>query len=286
MKKMKRLFWLLPVLLTMLATGCLKDDLNERTIVLMGSEFDVKPIDSVVSDTLLVFIQDADAMAPAQVLNLPTGKTPPDIQGSYMFFPRALYAHNGHQPAANDTLYFRFGGKPTAIPQITDIVLHKGDTLFVGADTLVLPADSTIQITDTLFYYSEGQHNRTVPYEFYGDITEKDNKEELKSGIAYVMGYGNNFTMYFKIEYECKEEFSGAEFTLERGYILTGTISDLGIEHAVLACVNLKAEVTSSSSTVPNDAIESMVNRIYIYRVLGGATSPFGRAIRKEWVNP
>ena len=51
MNKMKRLFWLLPILLATLVTGCLKDDPNERTIVLLGTESEVKPIEEVIPDT-------------------------------------------------------------------------------------------------------------------------------------------------------------------------------------------------------------------------------------------
>ena len=66
---MKRLFWLLPILLATLVTGCLKDDPSERTIVLLGTESEVKPIEEVIPDTLTVFIKDSVA------LNLPDRKS-------------------------------------------------------------------------------------------------------------------------------------------------------------------------------------------------------------------
>lgn len=285
MNNMKKLFWLLPVLLTMLVTGCLKDDPNERTIVLMGTESEIQTIDSVIPSSLLVFVSTADSMSPATPLALPEGNTPPDIQGEYIFGPRDLYKNNGHQPIANDTVYLRFGGKPSPLPITTEVELHQGDILVIGADTLVLQADSTILVNDTLFYYPQGQHNRIVPFEIYGDIKEKDNRFELKKGDAFVMGSWDDFTLYYTIDYYCKEALSGAEFTLTRGYILTGKISDEGIEHAVMACANIQVEVTAPSPAVPNEAIEAMRNRIYIYRVQGSTTDLFGTAVRLGWVN-
>jgi len=272
---MKRLIWLLPVMLIMLMTGCLKDDLTQGTVVLLGTESEVKPIKEVVSDSLLSFVE---TMNPALVL--PTGNTPPDIQGEFVFAPRELYANNGHQPTADDTIRFRFGGDREELEVPAEIQLHAGDTLFLGADTLVLQADSTLHYMATTYYYPEGQHNRLVPCDVYEDGFS------LKSGIdAYVMGSGNQFTVYFTVEYDdCQEPSSGVEYTLTRGYILTGTITGEGIENAVMACVNLDAQPNTSSPTVPGSAFQSMVDRIYVYRVkTNGSSNQFGMAVRENW---
>ena len=288
MKKMKRLFWLPVLLLAMLVTSCLKDDLNQGTIVLLGTESEVKPIDSLIPDTLLNFVQ---GMTPA--LNLPEGNTPPDIQGEYIFGLRELYKNNGHAPVANDTLYLRFGGN-----MVLDSVghsYHANDILIQGTDTVVLQNDTTIYNTFT--YYPNGQHNRTVPCEIYGDIPEKDNNYKLKKADAFVMGYVSgdgtekSFTVYFTLDYDCDyiDDVSSlpvAEYTLTRGYVITGKITDGGIVKAVVACVNKDAKLTSDATLVPPDAIESMKNRIYIYRVKGSIAEPFGLAIRQQWDKP
>ena len=274
---MKRLIWLLPVMLMMLMTGCLKDDLNEGTIVLLGTESEVQPIQEVIPDTLLSFVEQ---MNPALVL--PTGNTPPDIQGEFVFAPREIYANNGHQPPADDTIRFRFGGESSSYEALSEIQLHAGDTLFQGNDTLVLHADSTLQVTETVLYYPQGQHNRLVPCDVLEDGFS------LKEGVqAYVMGTGDQFTVYFTVTYDdCVEPVSGVEYLLTRGYILTGTITAAGIENAKLACVNMAAQPNTSSPNVPDSSFQSMVNRIYVYFVkTNGSSNPFGTAVRKNWFN-
>lgn len=297
MNKMKRLFWLLPVLLTMLVTGCLKEDLNQGTIVLMGTESEVQPIDSVIPNTLLVFIADSTDM------DLPTGNTPPNIQGEYLFGPRMLYKHNGHHPMANDTVLFRFGGPQAFIVVPTPPHAFKaGDILIHGEDTTVFQQDTTMLVhlndiliqgndttvcqteMDTMVYYPNGQNNILVPCDIYGDTMEKGNAMKVKSTGAFVVGKGNDFTAYFTVDYDCEEDESGQEFTLKRGYILTGTMTDNGIEHAVLACVNIEAKPANASTGVPDDAIQSLENNIYLYRVsVQGHPDDFGTAVRCDW---
>lgn len=244
---MKKRIWLLAALVTLLMTGCLKE--GTGTIVLMGTESDVMPIDQVIPDTLLKFIVDSTEMMDT-ILVLPTGIKPPNIQGEYMFYPRRFYRDNGFHVMATDTVCFRFGGE-----------------------------------SDTLGCYPEGQHNMIVPCDFYGDIMESGNVFLVKSQPhAYVMGEGNDFTAYFKISYEhCEEPISGAEFTLTRGYILTGTVTTQGIENAVLACVNISAEQNGVQQNIPPEAIAGLSNRIFIYRVQGDAINPFGTAPRQKW---
>ena len=300
MKIMKRLFWLLPLLLAMLVTGCLKEE-NGETIVLMGTESNVKIISEVIPDTLLVFIADTAVMDTLK-LDLPTGNTPPNIQGEYMFGPRILYKDNGHHPMANDTVLFRFGGPQAFLTIPISHVFKVGDILIQGNDTTVFQQETTMPIhlgdtwihgsdtvvcqqeMDTVVYYPNGQHNILVPCDIYGDIKEKGNVLRTKSTGAFVVGSGYDFTAYFTVDYDCEEEMSGQEFTLKRGYILTGTLAADGIEHAVLACVNIEAKPANASAVVPGDAIQSMENNIYLYRVkVLGHPDDFGTAVRCDW---
>lgn len=250
MKKMKRMFWLLPVFLVTLMTGCLKDDVSQGTIVLMGTESNVKPIAEVIPDTLLTFVADSSAMD-SLVLTLPTGNMPPDIQGGYLFGPRDLYKYNGVHPMANDTVFLRFGGEP---------------------DT-----------TGGMAYY-HGQNNIVVPCDIYGDILEKGNVFSIKSAPGFVVGVGDRFTAYFVVEYHCEEPLSGTEYTLKRGYVFTGTVAPEGIRRAVLACVNIEVKPITSSSTVPPEIVESLEKGIFIYRVkVSGNPHAFGTAQRILW---
>lgn len=270
MDKMKKKFWLLPVLLVMLLTGCLKEDMNQ-TIVLMGPESDVKPIDSIIPDTLLKFIANPVAMH-GSPLYLPKGTTPPDIQGEFMFFERELYAFNSTHPLANDTLFFRFGGDADTV-QVTDkIVLHPGDGLIINEDTIVATADTTVQITKTVLCYPNGQHNMMVPCDY---------KEKSYSGLtipeAYVMGEGDSFTVYFSTSSE--DEESGVKYTLTSGYIITGKITATGIDEAVVACVNDYEVISNPGGVSGFDG-----TNIFVYRVkTNDASHPFGSAVKQEW---
>ena len=283
MKKMKRLFWLLPLLMGMLVTGCLKEDLNENTIILMGSESDVVPIEEMGIDTLLAYVSDTSVMH-TLVMDLPTGSIPPDIQGGYLFGPRFLDKYNGGTPpGANDTVLFRFGGAQDSLIVLVDHTFHAGDALIQGNDTTWFAADTTIQLTETTYYYPNGQHNRMVPCAIYGDVVERDGYQ-TKSAAAFVVGSGSAFTAYFTVEYDCDETQTGLEYTLKRGYVLTGSITPEGIERARLACVNIDATMLNASSSVPEDAIRTMVNRIYVYRVRKqGDPIAFGTAYRCQW---
>lgn len=232
--------------LALLLTGCLKDDPTQGTIIVMGTESDVRSIEQVIPDTLLNFIADRTVMGNDTIV-LPRGNTPPDVQGEYLFFPRELYKHNGHHPLADDTLFFRFGG------------------------------DAPIE---SLSYYPEGQHNRITP----GDLIEKGSPQQHLDKV-YLMGEGTGFTAYFDVAYyNCYEPMSEVYYTLTRGYVITGTVSERGIDHAILACVNISAVPNNPSQYIPFDAFErALVNRIYVYRVQTDGPDPFGTAIRQQW---
>ena len=107
---MKRLIWLLPVLLAMLVTSCLKDSLDQ-TIVLLGTEDDVLPIERVL-DSIIMKTMDSIAENNDSVY-FPKGELPPDIQGEFVFYPRVWFDNNMNS-GEQDSLFFkfRFGGDP------------------------------------------------------------------------------------------------------------------------------------------------------------------------------
>lgn len=192
---MKRLFLLLPVVLMLFMTGCLKDDMDQKTIVLLGTEEAVKPIEEMGMDTLLRFIDDSTNLI------LPQGKFPPDIQGEYMFVPRKVKVNDLLNSQELDTIYFRFGG--------------------------MLSVDSTGQTVDT--FYLNGQHNRLVSC----DIC-KNSTPLAEVSNAFVMGEGNAFTAYFTATYPVGPSGTQTG-TQTRGYVITGKVSKTGIEEAVVA---------------------------------------------------
>lgn len=281
MNIMKRLFWLLPVLLTMLVTGCLKEDLNQGTIVLMGTESEVQPIDSVIPDTLLNFIKDKESMGGENlVLNLSEGNMPPDIQGEFVFKPVEVYVDNGHSGIPVDSICFRFGGDPSFIIDTVDVTCYPGDTIFNVTDTIIVTDTTVVHVPDTVVYYLEGQHNMFVPCDIYGDVMEKGDKYNKKATHAFVMGAGKAFTAYFTVEYDC--EYGTTEFKQTRGYILSGVIADEGIEEAKLAIVNKTVDVGGS----PGLASLPEEGWIFVYRVrTDNPEQPFGTAVRQNWYN-
>lgn len=229
MKQMKRLFWLWPVLLMMLAVGCLKEN-DEGTIVLMGTESDVKPVDLVIPDTLMGFLGDTVAMHQRQI-TLPAGNIPPDIEGEYVLAPMSLFAYNHRNPLPDDSLFFRF----------------------------------------------TEQHNRLVKC----DIYEKSKTRESVSN-AYVMGNGKHFTAYFTVTYECHPiAGENLSYELERGYLITGTVTNNGIDAAIVACLNIRVDVDPSLTSTWVSDVQSTEGDIYVYCAMGGA--PFGSAKRFEW---
>lgn len=239
---MKKTLLLIPALLMLLLAGCLKDDPNQGTIVLLGTESDVKPIDEehggVIPDTLLTFL--ADSMK----IELPRGCTPPDIQGGYAFCPKELIGgqSNGDD---NDTVFIHFGGKAEILPN--------GDV-----------------------YYPEGQHNCLVPC-----VIKYEERFHEKSVQAYVMGEGDGFTAYFKVDYEDAYPHGTnpdgseilVEYTFTRGYVITGRITSEGIEDAKMAFVN--AEV----STI----ISEKWHQISVYGVIPEEGQQHGVAKRYQW---
>lgn len=249
---------MLPVMLLLLVTGCLKDDDLSQTIILMGPELDGVPIDSLPGfDTLMAFIADPSSMHNT-VLELPKGNFPPDIQGEFVFQIQgdSAYASNDHILSL-DSLCFRFGGEPSFMQVSHDDTIHVGQLLIQGADTLVMAHDTVLHVVDTFVYYVNGQQNMAVPCEIYGDVMEKGNTYKIKGPAeGYVMGRGDDFVAYFVVEYDCEQ--LEIEFDLKRGYVVTGKINKdtKNISEAWVACVNI------------DSSIPSMAQRIYVYRIL------------------
>lgn len=264
------------MMMAVFMTSCLKDDPNGGTIVLLGTESDVKPIGDVIPDTLLAFITNSFAMDSVGALSLPEGNMPPDIQGEFYFGPVELCADNGHGVPRNDTLLFRFGGNHETIIEIEDVELHPGNLWIHGTDTLLITSDTTIHIEKPVYYYPEGQHNMEVSCDLYGDVLERGNVYQIKpQPKAYVMGHGNDFTAYFTVDYSC--EFQGESYEMTRGYVIMGTVTSTGIDHAVIACVNISVSGSDQGFvSLPQE------DWIYVYRVKVG-NNKFGSAERCFW---
>lgn len=227
----KRLFpILMAFVLLALVASCLKDEGN-GTIVMMGSESYWKPVEKVIPDTLLRFLD---------VKGCPYSKgyNPPNVQGEYELCPRELKWSNVDAIPAGDSLFFRFGGN----------------------------LDTEITEEDTLWYYSHGQHGRVTPCDYletYFDLNHAD--------VVYLMGEGDSVTVYFAMTFPHINSAPGVDFDLTRGFMVIGRLpqSERDTFNVHVACVNMKVKVNENDpavSGVSDELLEKMEGRIYVYK--------------------
>lgn len=227
----KRLFPILTAftLLTLVAS-CLKDEGN-GTIVMMGTESYWKPVEAVIPDTLLRFL-DAKGCQYAK------GYNPPNVQGEFELCPRELKWSNVDAVPAGDSLFFRFGGD----------------------------MDYVIEEEDTLYYYPYGQHGRVTPCDYletYFELTHAD--------TVYLMGKGDSVTVYFAMTFPHINSAPGVDFDLTRGFMIMGKLprTEKDTVKMHVACVNMKVKVNKNNpavSGVSNALLENMEGRIYVYK--------------------
>lgn len=115
---MKRIIWLLPILLTFFVTGCLKEDTESNTLVLLGTESEVQTYDEMEGlDTLRTFLLDSMA------LSLPTGNFPPDVQGKFTFDLITLESYNNHHHIPNGSLEIQLDNQHNRLISNCEVVL-------------------------------------------------------------------------------------------------------------------------------------------------------------------
>ena len=138
----------------MLLSGCLKDDPQVGTIVLMGTESYVKSIEEVIPDTLLKVMDE-----------LPQGNTPPDIQGEFVLNNKELLWTNAWSIAAGDSICMRFGGGVDTLGCYPE-----------GQHNRVVPLDyleeEMLMHTDTAFLMGSGDS-----FAAYFELTQKHIKD-------------------------------------------------------------------------------------------------------------
>ena len=231
-KSMKNLLCIVLACCMLLLSSCLKKDEAGKTIVLMGQESYVKPIEEVVPNSLLAFLKNPQSMH-GRALVLPEGNNPPDIQGEYLFAPRILYAWSHDKPSDGDVMRFRFGGE--------------------------------MSLVDDLPYYPQGQHNRVISCDY-----QESSFPILHVDTIYLMGHGMDFTAYFEVKYPHVSGIPGVDFDLFRAFVITGSMNSSGdIEKAVCAMINKKVEINENSGFVTEASILSMKGRIYVYKIAG-----------------
>lgn len=161
---MKRLFWLLPVLLAIFVTGCLKEDPDSKTLVLLGTESEVQTFDEVEGlDTLRTFLLDSLALA------LPIGNFPPDVQGKFTFDLITLESYNNHLHIPSGSLEIQLNNQHNRLISDCEVVLED--------DTL---------IPQKAYVMGDSEGNFTV----YFAVTEKDLKPLADDDFTYMQTKG------------------------------------------------------------------------------------------------
>ena len=130
--------WFILALLPLLFSGCLKE--SAETLILMGTEYYVKPVEDVIPDTLITFLDTLK-------LTLPTGNMPPDVQGEYVFQPRELLASNiDYVPHFSEVVRFRFGGDLDTVKDIYQDQHNRVVSFDYQEDALGLMHEDTVYL--------------------------------------------------------------------------------------------------------------------------------------------
>lgn len=226
MKNIKLIFLALAVLMM---SSCLKDDPQEGTIILMGTESYVKDINEVIPDTLLKALADTNVMQMNPVV-IPQGNMPPDVQGGFVLRPKELLWYNEYPVPDGDSIRFRFGGN--------------------GND---------------LGYYPNGQHNRVMPcdYEENGMSGHTDVAYLMGSGNAFTAYFVLTFEHIDDIPGVDYGMTRGYVIMGEMGK------NGDAIDNARVAYINLNMKVNFNNiavSGVQNSFIEEMEGCVFVYR--------------------
>lgn len=132
------------LLLPLFFSSCLKESVDDMTIVLFGEEGYVKDFEEVFGMTPDVGVFEVDSAI-----------KPPDVRGEYEFADRQLFYPAGAFEDPNDKVYFRFGDGTHG----TDY-LHGQHHLIVHCDIKIpgLSLNSAIFRTDTAYVMGSGSH--------------------------------------------------------------------------------------------------------------------------------
>ena len=218
------------VLAALLMSGCLKDDPQEGTIVLMGTESYVKSIEEVIPDTLLKVLGDTIVMQMKPAV-IPRGNMPPDVQGEFVLRPKELLWYNEYPILDGDSIRFRFGG-----------------------------------VENAAGYYANGQHNRVTPcdYEENGMLEHTDVAYLMGSGnsfTAYFELTHEHIDDISGVDYDMTRGYVIVGEMNQNGN---------GIDNVRVAYINLNMKVNFNNiavSGVENSFIEDdMKGRIYIFK--------------------
>ena len=255
MNTMKKLLLLLPVLLMMLVTGCLKDNPNPQTIVFPSGEA-MENLEKY--DTLFNYLLSE----PDSLHLLYDGDNPPVLQGEYHFKQIDTVGFNFHvpnlQPDIYDSLLFRFGEKlKLMVDTIYDTIGLHGDTLFHDSDTIVLAQDSIIMQIDSNYVNPVEPGQKTIRCAIFGDIVKDDWRED---SLGYILGNHDHFTVCFAIEYPL------GNLTLTRGYAVTGVLAETTIAGVPVQTIEQPRVSWVNIDARPQASNKELIGRIGVYK--------------------
>lgn len=216
--------------LAALLSGCLKDDPQEGTIVLMGTESYVDSIKGVIHDTTLLKVLTDTSLMQMSLADLPKGNMPPDVQGEFVLSPKELIYYNNYPVMDGDSICFRFGGD--------------------GNDS---------------GFYPNGQHNRVTPcdYEENGMLGHVDVAYLMGSGNAFTAYFELTYEHIDEIPGVDYDMTRGYVIIGEMSR------DGEAINNARVAYVNIAMKVNYNNiavSGVHNAFIEAMEGYVFVYK--------------------
>ena len=231
---------LIALVLPLAFVSCMKETLNDKTIVLFGEEAYVKHFKQVVGlspDTL-------NALHVMSVTIDDSQSAPPDVRGEYRLANRIKIYPTGGFSGPNDTVYFRFGGD---FEDWNDY-LHGQHHFITHCDIKIpgLDLNSALYHTDT----------------------------------AYVKGQGSAFFAYFdrKIDVEVPVDNKVLNYTLRQGIVISGKMvgeaRPCNITDARLVLYNRDVKINNGWEFTPEvlEPIQSLRHTLYVFKDSDGLT--------------
>lgn len=252
MKNRKPLF-LAVLLIPMLLLGCLKESIDDQTIVLFGEEGYIESFDTIFgmsADSVSVFpypVLEVVNGVPtyvdqAMALSYFDGINSPDVRGEYKFDPIQVVVSEDMFEPPQYPIYFRLGGEQ-----------DQSTSYLQGQNHLIVHCDIMIPGLDW-------------------------NSTMFRTDTAYVKGNGSHLLVYMQREQEVQAPISGRvlRYKFSQGIAISGDRAGgkSDITNAFIAFYTKKVKIVNPEdfSNEVLDAIQSMEGRLVIYRDADGVT--------------
>lgn len=180
----KILFIFSLVVATIHLISCQKEILNDDSIILLGTEEYVKPIEDMLPDTLRThFI--------AHFGDMPQGYIPPCIEGEYLI--EKQFCHSNFVNASDDdSLFLRISQQHN---RVASVELHEHDTIRIDTAFVMGSGQKfTLYLTESKSLHFQGEHTLSRSIIISGEKTI-DGIKNVRLGTI-VLAYDNDNNPY------------------------------------------------------------------------------------------